>query len=818
MKLKLRLVFLVGFHIFISQCLPLKANAENIKGRIVSAADNQPIPFVCVRFSPANSVTFTTIDGWFEAPDNVSSLRFSHFGFESLTVSPKELKDVGTVIRMLPLQNRVSPFMDSLFKNTGLRLMKKVVEYRVHNDPEKYNSYRYTYLQNFTISSGIALKSKTVKSKETDTIRTLPVQTLTANPFFSLEILSLKKMLQPNHMNENLISAKYTGTVKKPYLSLANELQDFSVYDQFFTVLNKSYFSPVSQAGLKKYYYVITDTFTIGTNDSIFIIRFGPRRQKSVNTLQGEIFVNKHAYAVQVFTAKTKADDPAIHSISINQKFDLLTDEKWFPGEKLASVKFMLKKADKRDSVFWNITDPYNRIVAVNHTSFYQREINPPLKPEDFTRYSVALSPDLNKPFSESVPPEKLVSHAMIDSLARLSSDSTMEAGNLADKSKLIRFLAEGKIPVGYFDINYTNLFSYNLYEGIKIGLGAETNRRLSKYFTLGGYITYGLKDKAVHRGEWLDIYPKGYYDFRLYLGYRDMNMEFGEPEFLEKRSLLNPEYFRYLLIKNMYSTRRYSAGIELRPFQELNTYLFGDLSDNSARKNNLFLSQHTFSPFRLTRVGLQLRYSPGISFIKDPDILIENTPPESDWFFNVIRGLGIFGGEFHYTKFEFKGKFHFQPYRTGTTSVIIRAGFITEHAPLTELFNGYGSYVNTFSLIAPNSFTTMRQNEFGADAFTSLHIRHDMGTLFFPAGHRFNPNFVIAENIGFGKLDPYHSTQFGINDFRKGYYESGFEINNILRMEFLSWGVGVYYRYGPYALPFISDNFAYKFGFYFKL
>ncbi len=166
-------------------------------------------------------------------------------------------------------------------------------------------------------------------------------------------------------------------------------------------------------------------------------------------------------------------------------------------------------------------------------------------------------------------------------------SDNTSEADSARAElanSKFIRFLAEGKIPIGYFNLMYNRLFSYNLYEGIKVGIGAETNRRLSRYFSLGGYVTYGLKDKSIHHGEWIDIYPKGYYDFRLHLGYKDMNMEFGESEFLEKSTLLNPDDFRYLLIKNMYSTKRYSAGVEIRPFRELNTFLFGDFSDNSSR------------------------------------------------------------------------------------------------------------------------------------------------------------------------------------------------------------------------------------------
>ncbi len=197
---------------------------------------------------------------------------------------------------------------------------------------------------------------------------------------------------------------------------------------------------------------------------------------------------------------------------------------------------------------------------------------------------------------------------------------------------------------------------------------------------------------------------------------------------------------------------------------------------------------------------------------------MIENTPPRSDWFINVTQGLGIFGGDYNYTKMEFKGRFQLKPYRTGVTSVMLRAGYITDPAPLTELFNGYGSYVNTFSLIAPNSFNTMRQNEFGADIFTAIHLRHDLGALIFSDGTKFNPQFVIAENIGFGRLNTFNSSTFGLTDFRKGYYETGFEINNILRMDFLSWGVGIYYRYGPYRLPINSDNFAYKFGFLFKL
>ena len=411
------------------------------------------------------------------------------------------------------------------------------------------------------------------------------------------------------------------------------------------------------------------------------------------------------------------------------------------------------------------------------------------------------------KDTSDSLPEKDLM---LIDSIVR--------ANRQAEKLKYLRFLAEGKIPVWYFNLNYNSLLNYNLYEGIKIGIGAETNRRLSEYFAVGGYITYGLKDKSVRHGEWLDIFPAGYFDLRIHFGYKDMNLEFGEPEFLEKRSLLNPEYYRNLLIQNMYSTKRYTAGIEWRMFDQLNTYLFTDLSDNISRGNNQFLSLHTFSATRLVRMGLQLRFSPGIEFIRDPDILIEKNVPKADWFLTLTRGLDIFDGEYSYTKMEFKGRFNFGITPASNTKVILRAGYITNQTPVTELFNGYGSYVNTFSFVAPYSFSTMRQNEFAATEFSAIHIRHEVGGKLFTAHRKFRPTMVLAQNIGIGRLDAATSTKFGMNDFRKGYYESGLEINNLLRMDFLTWGVGVYYRYGPYRLHVGSDNFAYKFGFYFKL
>ncbi len=43
-----------------------------------------------------------------------------------------------------------------------------------------------------------------------------------------------------------------------------------------------------------------------------------------------------------------------------------------------------------------------------------------------------------------------------------------------------------------------------------------------------------------------------------------------------------------------------------------------------------------------------------------------------------------------------------------------------------------------------------------------------------------------------------------------KGFYESGFELQNI----FYGFGLSAYYRYGPYQLPKFDQNIAIKLSF----
>lgn len=77
-----------------------------------------------------------------------------------------------------------------------------------------------------------------------------------------------------------------------------------------------------------------------------------------------------------------------------------------------------------------------------------------------------------------------------------------------------------------------------------------------------------------------------------------------------------------------------------------------------------------------------------------------------------------------------------------------------------------------------------------------------------------FEPEFLIATNIGWGDLDgQLLSNHKGVsmNTMDKGYYESGLLINNLLDLKMYNLGLGAFYRYGPYSFDETMDNFAFK-------
>ena len=72
-------------------------------------------------------------------------------------------------------------------------------------------------------------------------------------------------------------------------------------------------------------------------------------------------------------------------------------------------------------------------------------------------------------------------------------------------------------------------------------------------------------------------------------------------------------------------------------------------------------------------------------------------------------------------------------------------------------------------------------------------------------------PTLVLGTKMAFGDLShPENHQGIVFKTMEKGFYESGFELQNI----FMGFGLSTYYRYGPYQLPKFDQNIAIKLSF----
>lgn len=135
---------------------------------------------------------------------------------------------------------------------------------------------------------------------------------------------------------------------------------------------------------------------------------------------------------------------------------------------------------------------------------------------------------------------------------------------------------------------------------------------------------------------------------------------------------------------------------------------------------------------------------------------------------------------------------------------------------PYGLLFTGEGSGDKSFPVNIKNTFQTMKPYEFLSDRYVNLFFSHNFGSLLFHI-KKFRPDITLNNNIGWGNLSNSNSQK--LIEFKtkeKGYFESGMQFDNILKINYvnlgyLGFGTGIFYRYGYYSNFNFKDNLAFK-------
>ncbi len=790
---------------FVSQSQPFR-----VDGKVVDAETKNPLAFVNVVVNEGRHGGVTDIDGKFSIshPDPIFSLTVSYMGYETQTFRVGE-RTAGLLIRLQPAWIELREVEIRPGINPAHRIISNALAYKDVNDPEKLSSFSYTSYDKmyFTVQNDSLYITD---SAFTDTSRNELKEFLEDKYFFLMETVSERQFLYPDRNQERVIASRVSGLKDPIIVFLLSQLQSTSFYDNVIRIADKNYINPLSPGSLRNYLFVLQDTLYSSNNvDTTFVIYYRPFLDANFDGLEGLLYINTHQWAVENVIAEPYQGDRGL-SVKIQQKYELVDGQHWFPVQ--LNTDLILRNVNvSADSAAYPL-------VGVGKSYLKDIRINARVDKKAFSNVEIEVLPDA---YSKA---DQLLAAYRTDSLSRREFntyhfiDSIGREHNFDEMARGIETVMTGKIPWKWVDFDMRRFIRYNDYESIYLGIGVETNQKVSRLFSVGGFVGYGFRDKHVKFGGDVSLFPYRDAELEVNLSYQNDVTEPGGTHYFDDFQKFSYENYREPLLMRMDRYEKFAGSVGFRSLSYLKTYVTfsriykepGYSYSFGKQEGDVMLLADSFT---FTQGSVSFRYAYKEKFLKNARTKVSLGTRWPVVWFTYTRGFeGTLGGEFSFNRYDLKIKKSFFIRYLGETSLMLKAGYIDAVLPCTDLFNGNGSY-HTFTLFAPNSFATMRLNEFTLDRYVAFYMAHNFGKLLFRA-RGFEPELEVTTNIGYGSLQaPEYHHQITVQSMEKGFFESGLNINNIVNISNLvSIGMGVHYRYGPYHLEKELDNFGFKF------
>ncbi|MFN4233557.1 MAG: DUF5686 family protein [Bacteroidia bacterium] len=788
--------------------------AQKIKGKIVDAKSKEPLAFVNIIADNQKTGTVSDIDGIFIIEDisKIKRLLFSYVGYETRELLISDIKDVSQIV-VVTLNKKSFDLKEVVInekENPALKIIRKVVENRDLNNPEKLKSFRFNSYNKmfFTAKIDSTVIEDSTRFAALDSSDQRMINFLKERYIFLTESYTERSFKAPDKSYEKVLASRVSGFKNPVFSLLANQLQSFSFYNDYITIYEKNYLSPIAKGSINKYYYTIEDTLYQG-EDSVFIISYSPKPDKNIDGMKGLLYINTNKYAVQNVIAEPANKEKNI-SIKIQQQYAYINNLAWFPVQL------------NTDIIFYSIMLNNSPAIGIARSYIENIEINPEIKNNIFSEVAVDIDKNAGKRDENYWNEKRKDTLSLKEQNTYTFIDSIGKANNLDRKLMLFETLMSGKIPLNIFDIDLKRLFTYNDYEGIRLGLGLETSERYFNFFNVGIYGAYGFKDKALKYGFYGSVRFHKNKDFRIGGSYTIDVIESGVQQFINDRRLLLSEAYRPYLIQRMDSINKkeifttfrtlkfakIQLGINEQIRKSTSDYLYGTTENNVTS---------AFKEFHVTEVYASIKYIFREKFFQTPNYRISLGSDYPSLWIQYSKGLDNFlNGSFNYDKIDVKIEKTFTWTNLGKSSLQLLGGFINGNLPYSFLYNGKGSNriisgTNFLGISVANTFETMGVNEFVSSEYAGLFFSHNFGSLLFRKG-KFKPELVLVNNMMWGKLNN-TSNHFNIpiKTVEKGYFETGAIINNLITSGFSGLGIGVFYRYGAYHSGNTLNNMAFK-------
>lgn len=700
-------------------------------------------------------------------------------------------------------------------------LITKIITYKKHNSIEKrFKSFEYTNHSKIIFNADESLipdkidkiidyNLRSFLKYKADSTAYKFKQNLKYKYFFIAEEIS--NIQHSDKREREIILAVKMAGFKEPvyeFMSLGVTILDY--YKDYINLLGTSYVSPLAKNALKNYRFSLID---ISNKD--YYIHFESKKRKKSIGLKGYLTIDKKSFAL------TKV----ITNINGKINVDIAQDFIYLKEYGIWSVKktdIILTKGTSESSV-----KAFRRLIG-----FAPKHSSSKFKPEDVSYIQISsenTSIEINKPINIKKNDYAVIinSTAINRKSPYWKKENTLQEENtyrfldsFAKSNKIerrligLRKLTKGKFDSKYFDIDLSQVISFNNHEGFRLGFGGDTSNLISEIYKLTGYASYGFKDKKIKYQYGFDVRTNKNSDTWIGASYTSDLHEAAKPRLLFKEpnfALINPRNTNISLFYKYKNT-------ELHLHHEILPNLKSKLQFSVGEYHNIF--DYSFisrtkllHDYYLTNLCFAMEWTPLSKYMLTPrgKFSVKSAFPKIN--IEVSKSFNNFlNGDFNYTQIHAKLNHEIKTIKSGSTQFLFKGGYIIGEAPFSHLYN----HLPNHALVSPwrarinlsgtNAFETMLFNEFISDKFATIQIRQNFEK--FRIGANFKPKLSFITRYAIGTIknpQNHHGVKF--KALNKGYIESGFVMNQL----FYGLGFSAFYRYGPYELPEFEDNIALK-------
>ena len=466
----------------------------------------------------------------------------------------------------------------------------------------------------------------------------------------------------------------------------------------------------------------------------------------------------------------------------------------------------------KKDSVKAGEHSKYNKKTFGNYlyvkNRYFDFKINEEQKAEEFNGYSLEMKNSdgtlLDQYRTDSLTARENATYTNIDKF--------VEKHDFEKKLSFLTQLMRGNLRYKIIDFDLTKFFSYDKYQGLRLGAGVKLNEKFNKTFSPDGYFGYGFKDHRWKYGLGLDVKLSQRRTSVFRIDYSDDVFAAGR--------FSNTMWDQIMKVNDL-NLDLHNANFYRN--QKFGLYYSYDLSNSLSMKVSLnkekqdarfnYQYQNLGNSFDNTSATLSFKYSPNDKNIMTPTGKYTYEKGFPQVLVNAEKGFNAFGGDLDYHKLDAMVIHQFRT-KLGLSNVKIFGGISSGTAPIWKNFEIAGmrdgntdnwfSNVNTPSNLG---FTTMPSGTFYTDKFVGFKFSQTLPFRFKTLGKRYsNIELEYQSAIGDFKNPEEHQFQFQVLDHY--YQEAGFIWNRFLGT---NYGVGFSYRLGHYRTSEFKENFGIK-------